>query len=618
MIMTYATEQSYHRGEEYASEGAVMQVIQRGNSISAFVEGSEYDPYEVQITFTPTTILSASCTCPYDWGGWCKHIVAVLIVCQEMPEMVEEHPPIEEIIQSLSRDHLHDLVLSIADHYPSTLAHIEQMALSYQTSNQKDHKQDDQTVSSASSAPASQQPGTHPRKRQTAIDPSTFRQQAHAIMESVYSIRSGMDIYYYSSTVVEGMQKLCQQAAQFTQNGDGNNALLILEGITQEYLEHWEMLDDSDGELGMFFEVLGEHWAEALLMAELDNKQRMKWAKRLANWQHKVSKYGIDDGFQLAVLAAKEGWDDPIIQQVLQGNIHAWERLDPDDDDDDNQVSYRESDLFYELIRLRLNVLEWQGNTQAFLYLAQAAGYGLRYAHMLVLTGQIAQAVDIGLHQLTTADEGLRLAEVLYQQHAEDAAFQIAEHGLTLAKPHIYLATWLRDTARKHGNIPLARQAALAAFYDSPAKSSYFAIQDLSSDTWETTRPQLLSFLRKSNEIYVESQIAIFLYEGLIDDAIAALGKVSYYASQQVFDQVLAAAVNHRPDWVIKTGISLAERPIEEGKAKYYDEAVQRLAFVKQAYQAQNNIAGWQAYVDDLKDRHGRKYKLMGLLQRIA
>jgi uncharacterized Zn finger protein len=116
----------------------------------------------------------------------------------------------------------------------------------------------------------------------------------------------------------------------------------------------------------------------------------------------------------------------------------------------------------------------------------------------------------------------------------------------------------------------------------------------------------------------VESQIAIFLYEGLIDDAIAALGKVSYYASQQVFDQVLAAAVNHRPDWVIKTGISLAERPIEEGKAKYYDEAVQRLAFVKQAYQAQNNIAGWQAYVDDLKDRHGRKYKLMGLLQRIA
>ncbi len=152
-IMTYATEQSYDRGEEYASEGAVTQVSLRGNSISALVEGSEYAPYEVQITFTPTTILSASCTCPYDLGGWCKHIVAVLIVCQEMPEMVEEHPPIEERIQSLSRDHLHDLVLSIADHYPSTLAHIERMAMSYQPSGQKDHKKDDQT---ASSAPTSQ------------------------------------------------------------------------------------------------------------------------------------------------------------------------------------------------------------------------------------------------------------------------------------------------------------------------------------------------------------------------------------------------------------------------------------------------------------------------------
>jgi hypothetical protein len=40
--------------------------------------------------------------------------------------------------------------------------------------------------------------------------------------------------------------------------------------------------------------------------------------------------------------------------------------------------------------------------------------------------------------------------------------------------------------------------------------------------------------------------------------------------------QVRVAAIPHRPDWVIKTGIRYAEQPIEAAKAKYYEGAVQR------------------------------------------
>jgi len=36
-------------------------------------------PYQVRITFDQKGIIDAECSCPYDWGGFCKHIVAVLL-----------------------------------------------------------------------------------------------------------------------------------------------------------------------------------------------------------------------------------------------------------------------------------------------------------------------------------------------------------------------------------------------------------------------------------------------------------------------------------------------------------------------------------------------------------
>ncbi len=47
------------------------------NEIKAEVLGSQY--YSVAIEFNFKEITSASCTCPYDQGGYCKHIVHVLV-----------------------------------------------------------------------------------------------------------------------------------------------------------------------------------------------------------------------------------------------------------------------------------------------------------------------------------------------------------------------------------------------------------------------------------------------------------------------------------------------------------------------------------------------------------
>jgi hypothetical protein len=54
----------------------VQNPVRRGQSLYAQIRGMP--PYEVEIELTPTHIM-ANCSCPYDWGGYCEHIGAVLL-----------------------------------------------------------------------------------------------------------------------------------------------------------------------------------------------------------------------------------------------------------------------------------------------------------------------------------------------------------------------------------------------------------------------------------------------------------------------------------------------------------------------------------------------------------
>lgn len=67
-----ATPTSYSRGEDYIDE--VNKLTKRGNTYTAQVYGS--DIYHVTIESNAFDA-NCFCSCPYDWGGICKHVVAV-------------------------------------------------------------------------------------------------------------------------------------------------------------------------------------------------------------------------------------------------------------------------------------------------------------------------------------------------------------------------------------------------------------------------------------------------------------------------------------------------------------------------------------------------------------
>src|SRR6266480_2709449 len=124
-IRQYSSAQSFQRGSDYYQEGALTSLVRRGTTLQAEVEGSEVSPYIVCCTFDSDEEFAATCTCPYDWGGWCKHIVATCLACIHQPEMIEERPPLASLLASLNRDQLQLLLLKLAEQEPSLVGAVE-------------------------------------------------------------------------------------------------------------------------------------------------------------------------------------------------------------------------------------------------------------------------------------------------------------------------------------------------------------------------------------------------------------------------------------------------------------------------------------------------------------
>jgi uncharacterized Zn finger protein len=118
LIERYSSPESFRRGQEYYQQGAVASLILRGQELRAEVAGSQFAPYGVRVVFDEAGIFDAKCSCPYEWGGLCKHIVAALLAYSHEPESVRELPELEEALSGLGREELKDLMLKLAERYP--------------------------------------------------------------------------------------------------------------------------------------------------------------------------------------------------------------------------------------------------------------------------------------------------------------------------------------------------------------------------------------------------------------------------------------------------------------------------------------------------------------------
>lgn len=616
--------ESFHRGQKYYKQGSVISLLQRDNLIQAEVEGSQYAPYRVRIMFENGIVTDANCTCAYDYSGWCKHIVAAALACIHEPGRIEERPDLNELLANLSHEQLQHVLLNLVKQNPDLTDVIETQITLLHTSHANNAKKQQNTT----------------YERQTPLEPEYFRRQVRSITRHMY--RKSSQYNEHDETmydITDQLSELVEQAHVSIKNNDARNALIILEAIVDEYSSEYknEVIYDDYGHFGDFFQELGSALAEAFLTAEMNTIERRYWKEKMSAWMQELEDFGLSESFLIAHMAFVQGWNDPVLRQILQGDINAYQRQPPndqrqwvqdeawdDDADPEEWVDNEHHDFLYghgsygweeeSLDEIRLDILERQGRYQECLYLAQAINNMDRYTKMLMQLGYRQEAVAVGLKHFTRAEESLALAQELHAQNDTESALSIAEHGLTLKGNKHKLGVWLRDLATSIGQPQQALQPAVIAFQSQPSINAYRIVQELAGEQWPALRKKLIQGMRQEPSTAPQECAEIFLHEELFDDAIKAAEHIWH---EESLIQIMNAMTPHRPDWVIKTARIRAERIINAGKANHYDEAVNWLKKVREAYQAAGRQDDWQTYLDTIRRDHGRKYKLMGLMKEL-
>ncbi|MEJ6481485.1 SWIM zinc finger family protein [Nostoc punctiforme UO1] len=577
-IRRHANTKSFQRGEAYYEAGAVHTVTQRGHLLQAEVAGTEARPYHVNLSFDSSGLTSANCTCAYNFDGWCKHIIATMLVCARDSESIEQRPTLEQLLNRLDNIQTQRLLQELVKEYPLLIEAIDRH-VGWMTN------------------PIVEQTSIKPL-RHRSIDPAPFRRQVRQIIrDAVRYFEEGGE----EDPIAEELVSVVQTAVAFSERGEGENAIAILEAITFTCVENWDDIADYGAENDEIVGELNEAWCEAILTAELTPEEKVDIQINLEAWQ---DEWNAD--FGLVMEALRQGWDYPPLVQVLQGNITergAWEEDVPDYADD--------------LALIRLKILERQERYQEYLYLAEAEGQTQQYLTMLGRLGRVEEAVDAAQTQMNSMEEAFALAKALSEQGALQQSLDIAQSGLNLPGNCQYeLGIWTSDLAVELGNSEAALLAIKAAFQVKPSFVDYERMAELAGENWETFKTDLLRIIRTYSGWGTESaKVDIFLHEGLIDDAIAIASELSSYYSELIH-RVMNAAIPHNPTWVIANARRRAEKIMDGGKAEYYYYAVEWLKKVRAAYLESGKKADWLSYRENLMQTHARKRKLMGMLQQ--
>jgi uncharacterized Zn finger protein len=586
LIRQNADDKSFERGRDYARSRAVSDLVWRGQTLRASVVGNEY--YCVTIGFSGQSkqiVQDATCSCPYDYGDWCKHIVATLLVANDQGN-IEERPSLAQLLERLNLEQTRKLLDNLVVENPDLIDQIDlqvELLTAVKPTNSK---------SSKSQSSQNQRP---------EIDRSPFRRNVRSEIRE--ALRSAEEDYSEEDPFIDVIDDEIKKATGFIDAGDSFRAFVMLYATAEELAVHRNDIDDYSDSFSDLVDSLDRAIAEAILWTDFSVEEREKWASELEGTQDLL---GVELEQSLTVFS--QGWDDPQLLAILAGEFDTREieQLKP---------------AFCELGYVRLNILESQERFEEYLRFAKTLGFLVPYVTMLIQLGRLEQAIA-SAEKIENHEQAFAIAQKLLEHGSEQEALRIAHKGLQLleegSSAHYAseLAVWTAALAEQLGETKILLNAKIIAFKLKPSLADYHEIRDLTGDKWNSTKEILLKYLSKSS-FYgggSDAKVDIFLDEGLIDQAIAVVE--GGYCSRELRLRVMQVAAGFDPQWVITKGKALAEDIINRGKSEYYEDAVKWLEQVKRGYLASSQQEEWRSYRQQLVEVNSKKRKLMEIVKR--
>jgi uncharacterized Zn finger protein len=556
MVRSLANEKSFARGKDYYRDGAVSETTRRGMELRGECAGSEYKPYEISVTVTARGIKDASCTCPYEYDGICKHTVALLLTYVHQPQAFRAIAPTEEMLEHRSKGELIAIINAVLKHDPKLLSLVELAATAQDASAGK------------------------------AIDVTAIRKQARRALAYDYEDRLS------ARKIVKELRALGQVAEPLAKANDWLNAGRLYHALLDETLSGYDEIIqqvDEDGYIAVVIETFAEGLGSALEKSEADSRTRRAWLESLFDAFAKDVELG---GMDFASCA-----DDIIFGQTSDDE---WRWIEERARARASRGREWEREQF---VNFLIDGLDERGRKGEASNLIREIGTPEQQAQLLVEERKIEEAVRL-MTCIVKEKPGLvtQFADWLLEAKARQAAldFVLAHED----KRSWRRDQWLANYYRRHGTPEEAVAAQKTALINSPSVEQFKSLQQACRKTkkWPEVRAAVLADLELAGRL--EALVEIALHEGDAARAIELLPRAKGWGATDLRMKVARAAEKDLPREAVRLYLERVEQEIAGRTRGSYNTAASVLEKARPLFIKLRTERAWAEYVASLRESH--------------
>jgi uncharacterized Zn finger protein len=556
MVRALANDKSFARGKGYYLEGAVSETTRQGLELRGECAGSEYEPYEISVTLTNGGVAVTSCTCPYEYGGICKHKVALLLTYAHQPRAFRKRASAEEMLKHRSKDDLIAIINAMLKHDPKLLSLVE-------------------LATTAQDAGAGK-----------AIATTAIRKQARRALSYDYDDRIS------ARQIEKELRALGNLAEPLVKSGDWLNAGRLYHALLDETVSGYDEIIqqvDENGYIAVVVETFAEGLGKALEKSNADSPTRRDWLETLFDAFAKDIGLG---GMDFASCA------NEIIFNQTSDDEWQWIEERARDRASMGREWGRE-----QFVNFLIEGLKKHGRKGEAGNLIREIGTPEQQARLLVEERKLEEAVRL-MTVIVKDKPGLvtEFADWLLEAKAKQAAldFVLAHEDTRSWRRN----EWLANYYRRQGTPQEAVEAQKTVLINNPSVEQFKSLQRACRKTknWPEVRAEVLAALERAGRF--EALVEIALHEGNVARAIELLPRERGWSAIHLRMKVAEAAEKDLPHEAIRLYLERAEQEIAGRTRGSYNIAAGTLKKVKPLFIKHRSEGAWADYIKLLRETH--------------
>ena len=383
---------------------------------------------------------------------------------------------------------------------------------------------------------------------------------------------------------VDSLERVKNKIDTLLKNGKAEQAVSLYEIFLSGCYEKADEIDDSGGNLGMFFEELFCSWIDARQKAKYDSKETinlvLKWMEN--------DEYGFCCDIEKSIVKIFRRNELKIFESSVKSCFDDAYRLESPKE---NKRIYNYSYPVRKNADILKIIYNEKKDIKLYINLCEKVGVTPKDCEVIAL---LYKSIDNFQEALIWVEKRLKLEEKDNWQNESSYALERIE----------------RELSSLLGNNGYAIESAWTNFKKYPSEYSYdelmkyVAKKDINSWHNKAIEEAKKSPLDSTIELFIKTKELDILADRILLVKREELENISHYKMGKAAKVLL----NKNSIAAAKIYRAMGMRILNSGKSKYYNIALEHFLKVKTIYTKNNSEEEWLSIVRYIRENHGRKY----------